>query len=96
MLGNLAVPHAHDIDGLELNFATSRRDAEEVPFVRAMISLIRRDAIAVGKLPMDFSMKVGESRAEDFVQFSRPSLVWRPAWLRASLRRGFPERLWRD
>jgi hypothetical protein len=29
VLGDLAVAHAHDVDGLELNFASRRRHAQE-------------------------------------------------------------------
>ena len=82
MLGDLAVAHAHDVDGLELNFAACRRHAEKFSQVRPVVSLVGRHPVAIGKLPMDFGVEVGESGAEDFVQLSRAGLVGRAARLR--------------
>ena len=47
-----------------------------------MVSLVSRHPVAIGKLPMDFGVEVGESSAEDFVQVSRAGLVGRAARLR--------------
>ena len=82
MLGDLAVAHAHDVDGLELNFAARRRHAEEFSPVRAVIGLVRRHAVAIGELPMDVGVKVGERGAEHSVELPRAGLVGRAARLR--------------
>jgi fermentation-respiration switch protein FrsA (DUF1100 family) len=54
MLGDLPVAHAHDVDGLELNFSARRRHPEKLPKVRPMIGLVGRYPVAIGKLPMDY------------------------------------------
>ena len=82
MLGDLAIAHAHDVDGLELNFSARRRHAKKLSQMRPVIGLVGRHPVAIGKLPMDFGVEVGESGAEDFVQFSRAGLVGRAARLR--------------
>ena len=61
MLSDLAVAHAHDIDSLELNFATRRRRAQEFSPVGPVIGLVRCHAVAIGDLPMDVGVKVGKA-----------------------------------
>lgn len=63
-----AVAHAHDVDGLEVNFSSRRRHAEKLSEVRSVIGLVGRHPVTIGKLPMDFGVEVGESGAEDLVQ----------------------------
>src|SRR5258708_4964041 len=81
MLTDLAILHPHDIDSLELNFAAGRRHAEEFSVMRAVIGLVGRHAVAIGKLPMDVSVKVGKRGPEDFVELSRAVFVRRAAGL---------------
>ena len=66
VFGDLAVTHPHDVDRLELNLAASWRHAQEFSPVRAVISLVRRHAVAIGELPMDLGMKVGECGSAGF------------------------------
>jgi hypothetical protein len=47
-----------------------------------VIGLVGRHSVAIGKLPMDFGVEVGEGGAEDFVQLSGAGLVGRAARLR--------------
>ena len=47
-----------------------------------VIGLVRRHAVAVGKLPMDVGVKVGERGPKDIVELSRAVLVRRAAGLR--------------
>jgi hypothetical protein len=61
VFSDLAVTHPHDVDRLELNLVASRRHAQELSPVRAVISLIGRHAVAIGELPMNLGMKVGKS-----------------------------------
>ena len=68
MFGDSSVAHAHDIDGLESNFPTSRGHAQEFSTVRPVIGLVRRHAVAIGKLPMDVGVKVGERGPKDFIE----------------------------
>ena len=82
MLGDLAVAHPHDIDGLELNFAAGRRHAEEFSPVCPVIGLVGRHAVAIGNLPMDVGVKVGKRRAENFVELPRTVLIGRASRLR--------------
>ena len=82
VLGDLAVAHAHDIDGLELNFAAGRRHAQEFSPVRPVIGFVRRHAVAIGKLPMDVGVKVGKRSPQDFVELPRAVLVRRASRLR--------------
>jgi hypothetical protein len=61
-----------------LNLATRRRHTQEFSPVRPMIGFVRRHAVSIGKLPMDFGVKVGERGPEDFVELSRA--VGSSAW----------------
>src|SRR5438309_1913124 len=46
-----------------------------------VIGLVRRHAVAIGELPMNVGVKVGERGPEDFVELSRTVLVRRAAGL---------------
>src|SRR4051794_16424601 len=50
--------------------------------MRAAIGLVRGHAVALGALPMDLGVKVGECGAQDFVELSRAVLVGRAPRLR--------------
>ena len=82
MLGDLSVAHAHDVDGLELNFPTCRRHPKKLSQVGSVIGLVGRHPVTIGQLPVDFGVKVGESGTEDLVELSRAGLVGRSARLR--------------
>ena len=82
VLGDLAVAYAHDIDGLELNFAAGRRHAKEFSSVRPVIGLVRRHAVAIGNLPMDVGVKVGKRRPENLVELPRTVFIGRASRLR--------------
>ena len=77
MLGDLAIAHPHDIDGLELNLPARRRHAQKFSAMRPVIGLVRRHAVPIGKLPMNFGVKVGECGAQRSIQLSRACLVGR-------------------
>jgi hypothetical protein len=68
VLGDLALAHAHDIDGLELNLTARRCHAQEFSSVSPVIGLVRRHAVTIGKLPMDVGVKVGERGPKDFIE----------------------------
>jgi hypothetical protein len=63
VIGDFAVTHTHDIDGLELNLAARRRHAKEFSLVGPVIGFVRRHTVAIGKLPMNLGVKVGKRRA---------------------------------
>jgi hypothetical protein len=44
MLGDLAIAHPHDIDGLELNLPARRRHAQKFSAMRPVIGLVCRHA----------------------------------------------------
>jgi hypothetical protein len=77
MLGDLAIAHPHDIDGLELNLPARRRHAQKFSAMRPVIGLVCRHAVPIGKLPMNFGVKVGECGAQCSIQVSRACLVGR-------------------
>jgi hypothetical protein len=53
MLGDLAVAHAHDVDGFTGDASTGRCQTQECSLVCAMIRLVRRHQLPVGGLSMD-------------------------------------------
>jgi len=61
VVGDLAVADAHHVDSLEVNFAVSWSDAEEISFMCSVVCLVSDHAVAIGELPMDLWMKVGEA-----------------------------------
>jgi hypothetical protein len=67
VVGDLAVAHAHDVDGFEVNLAPGRRQSPERALMRAMVRLVSRHAIAVRNLPMDLRMKIGKRGAKRVV-----------------------------
>jgi hypothetical protein len=93
MLSDLAVAHAHDVDSLELNFATRRRRAQEFSPVGPVIGLVRCHAVAIGDLPMDVGVKVGKGGAQHPIQLSRARLVGCAAGLRRVVEKIIAEEL---
>ena len=82
MVGDLAVADAHHVDSLEVNFAVSWSDAEEISFMCSIIRLVRDHPIAIGELPMDLWMKVGESVANIAIELTHTGFVGRHVRLR--------------
>src|SRR5215469_673939 len=76
MVGDFAVLHTHDVDRLEMDLAMSWSNAKEGPSVSAVVRLVRCHSVAVGKLPVDLGMKVGECGTNIRVEFSHACLVW--------------------
>src|SRR5882757_8947158 len=60
MVGDFAVADAHHVDSLEVNFAVSWSDAEEISFMRSVVSFVSGYGVAIGELPMHLWVKVGE------------------------------------
>src|SRR3981081_4170863 len=58
------------------------RDAEELASVRAMVGLVGRHPVAIGKLPVDVRVEVWEGSAQTLVEFARAGLVGRASRLR--------------
>ena len=54
MVGDFAVADAHHVDSLEVNFAVSWSDAEEISFMRSIIRLVRDHPIAIGEFQWIF------------------------------------------
>ena len=82
MVGDFAVLHTHDVDGLEMDFSVSWSDAEKRVFVSAVVRLVSCNSVTVGELPVDLRMKVGEGGTNICVEFSYACLVWSSVRLR--------------
>jgi hypothetical protein len=82
VVSDFAVLDPHYINGLEMDFTVSWRDAKKGSFVRAVVRLERRHSVTVGKLPVDLRMKVRECRTNVRVEFSYACLVWSSVRLR--------------
>ena len=61
--------------------------------MRPVVGLVRRHAVAICKLPMDFRVKVGKCGPEDFVELSRAVLIRRAARLRRVVEKVIGEEL---
>jgi hypothetical protein len=59
-----------------MDFTVSWSDAKKGPLVSAVVRLVRYHSVAVGKLPVDIRMKVGECGTNIRVEFSYACLVW--------------------
>jgi hypothetical protein len=75
MVGDFSVLHTHDIDRLEMDFTVSWSNAKERPFVTAVVRLVSYHSVAIGKLPVNLRMKVGECGTNIRVEFSYACLV---------------------
>ena len=53
VIGDPAGFDAHDIDSFEVDSSVSWSDAKKWSFVCAVVRLVRRHSVAVGKLPVD-------------------------------------------
>ena len=69
VVGDLAVSHAHHVNGFELNSAMRRSNSEEWAIVCTVIGFVGRHPVAIGQLPMDLRAKVGEGVTNIAVQF---------------------------
>lgn len=75
MLCDPPVTHPHDIDRLEVDLAMGWSDAQERPFMRSVISLVSRHAIAIRELPVNFRMEVRERGTKIAVELPYTFLV---------------------
>ena len=87
MIGDFAVTHTHDVDGLELNLAARRRHAKEFSPVCPVIGFVGRHTISIGSLPMDVGVKVGKRSPEDFVELPRTIFIGRASRLRRVIKK---------
>ena len=84
MLGDLAVAHAHDVDGVKVDASTGRRHTQECSPARAMRRLGRRHQLPIGGLPMELgSVLAGPPGASGDSQEAAGSL--RAGWARPRL-----------
>lgn len=81
MLGDLAVAHAHDVDGFTVDASTDRCQTQECSLVCAMIRLVRRHQLPVGGLSMDICVEIGECRTKRAVQASCAVSIGSAVWL---------------
>src|SRR4029434_2364186 len=77
MFRDLPVTHPHDIDCFELDLAMGWSDAQERPFMRAVIGLVGRHAFTIGKLPVNLGMKIRKGLAHVGVELPDASLIGR-------------------
>src|SRR5437016_7303198 len=82
MIGNLSVLYAHHIDGLKLDFAVRRSNSKKRALVGSVIRFKGGHAVAVGKLPVDFSVKVWKRLPQVRVELAYAGLVWNCSGLR--------------
>src|SRR6516225_1053640 len=60
-----------------MNLAMSRSDSEKRTLVCPMVGFVRRHSVSVSKLPVDFSVKIGEGLPHVCIKITYASLVWR-------------------
>jgi hypothetical protein len=77
MLGDLPVVHPHGVHSFEVDLPAGRRYAQERSLVRPMIGLEGRHDLAIGGLPMDDGVEVGEGLPKGLVEAARAGLVRR-------------------
>src|SRR5262245_45238858 len=75
MVCDLAVLDPHHINRFEMNLAMGRSNPKKQALVSPMVSFVRRHSISVGKLPVDFGMKIGECRTHVSVELSDTRLI---------------------
>src|SRR5437660_9884257 len=76
MIGNLSVLYAHHIDSHKLDFWVGRSNSKIGALVGSVIRFKGGHAVAVGKLPVDFSVKVWKRLPQVRVQLAYTGLVW--------------------
>src|SRR5215813_9255759 len=76
MVCNLAILYSHDIDGFELDAAVSWSHPKKSPFMGAIVCLVCRHSIGIGKLPVDLRMKVRKRGTHIRVEFSHTRFIW--------------------
>src|SRR5215831_9752438 len=82
VVGDFTVLETHDVDGVEMDFSVSWSDAKKVPFMSAVIRLVRCHSVPIGELPVDLRMKVGECGTNIHVELSYACLIWSSVRLR--------------
>jgi hypothetical protein len=96
VIGNLSVPYAHHIDGLKLDFAVGRSNSKIWALVGSVIRFKGGHAVAVGKLPVDLSVKVWNRLAQVRVELAHAGLVWSCSGLRCVIDKIICEELVED
>jgi len=96
MIGNLSVLYAHHIDGLKLDFAVGRSNSKKRALVGSVIRFKGGHAVAVGKLPVDFSVKVWKRLPQVRVELAYAGLVWSCSGLRCVIDKIIGEELFED
>jgi hypothetical protein len=81
MLDNLAVAHAHDVDGFKVDSATGRRQAQKWSLVSPVIRPVSRHKFPVGGLPMDLRVEIGKRSTKRAVQPPYALLIGNHVWL---------------
>src|SRR6266404_7541077 len=82
MVGDLSVLHTHHINRFEMNLAMGRSNSKKRALVRAVIGLVSRDPISVGKMPVDLGVKIREGTPHVRIKVPYAGLVWRCSRLR--------------
>src|SRR5262244_4152250 len=79
-----------------MNLAMSRSDAEKRTLVCPMVGFEGRHSVSVSKLPVDFSVKIGEGLPHVCIKITYAGLVWRCAWLRGVIYKIMCEQFFED
>src|SRR5215475_15206262 len=79
-----------------MNLAMSRSDAEKRTLVCPMVGFVRRHSVSVNKLPVDFSVKIGEGLPHVCIKITYAGLVWSCAWLRGVIYKIMCEQFFED
>src|SRR6516162_6953030 len=79
-----------------MNLAMSRSESEKRTLVCPMVGFVRRHSVSVSKLPVDFSVKIGEGLPHVCIKITYAGLVWRCAWLRGVIYKIMCEQFFED
>src|SRR5215471_5322457 len=79
-----------------MNLAMSRSDSEKRTLVCPMVGSVRRHSVSASKLPVDFSLKIGEGLPHVCIKITYAGLVWRCAWLRGVIYKIMCEQFFED
>src|SRR5713101_5782270 len=96
MIGNLSVLYAHHVHAFELDFAVGRSDSKKRALVGSVIRFKGGHAVAVGKLPVDFSVQVWKRLLQVGVELTHAGLVWSCSGLRCVIDKIICEELFED
>src|SRR5215470_2210589 len=79
-----------------MNLAMSRSDSEKRTLVCPMVGFVGRHCVSVSKLPVDFSVKIGEGLPHVCIKITYTGLVWSCAWLRGVIYKIMCEQFFED